>query len=123
MWPRERFAQHGVNYQVSDKTKSDLYLELLPLLNAGRVELLDHPKLIAQLCGLERRTARSGRDSIDHGPGQHDDICNAAAGALCAAHQRTPINVDDWLFGEPRFEPGLASLTGEADWRDAIAID
>jgi hypothetical protein len=41
-----------------------------PLLNSGRVELLDNSRLISQLCNLERRTARGGRDSIDHPPGQ-----------------------------------------------------
>jgi hypothetical protein len=55
---------------------------LLPLLNARRVELLEHPRLSAQLVGLERRTARGGRDSIDHTPGGHDDLANAAAGVL-----------------------------------------
>jgi hypothetical protein len=35
--------------------------------------------LIAQLCSLERRTARGGRDSIDHPPGQFDDLANVAA--------------------------------------------
>src|SRR5262245_16794000 len=39
------------------------------LVNRGKVELLDVPPLVAQLCGLERRTARGGRDSIDHSPG------------------------------------------------------
>jgi hypothetical protein len=58
---------------------------LLPLLNAGQVGLLDHPRLIAQLASLVRRTARSGRDSIDHAPGGHDDVINAAAGALVNA--------------------------------------
>ena len=33
-------------------------------------------------CGLERRTHRSGKDSIDHAPGGHDDLANAVAGAL-----------------------------------------
>ena len=48
----------------------------------GAVELLDCPRLSAQLCSLERRTARGGKDSIDHPPGGHDDLVNAAAGAL-----------------------------------------
>ena len=61
--------------------RSELYLALLPLLNSGKVDLLDNPRLVSQLCGLERRTARSGKDSIDHAPGQHDDIANAVAGA------------------------------------------
>ena len=38
-------------------------------------------RLVNQLCGLERRTARSGKDSIDHGPGGHDDLANSVAGA------------------------------------------
>ena len=50
--------------------KAELYGMALPLINSGRVELLDHPRLVAQLCGLERRTAWGGRDTIDHGPGR-----------------------------------------------------
>ncbi len=56
----------------------------MPGLNSGKVELLDHPRLTAQIIGLERRTARGGRDSIDHAPGAHDDVANAALGALWA---------------------------------------
>jgi hypothetical protein len=81
-WPRERFQIHGINYQPSAKPRSDIYTSMLPAVNGGRVELLDHPRLVQQLCSLERRTARSGRDSVDHPPGQNDDLINAAAGAL-----------------------------------------
>jgi hypothetical protein len=84
-WPRERFQVHGIRYESAEATKSDLYRDLLPLLNAARIELLDVPRLHAQLLGLERRTARGGRDSIDHAPGAHDDLANAAAGALVGA--------------------------------------
>jgi hypothetical protein len=84
-WPRERFRAHGVEYRLADKVKSDLYLALLPLLNSRRVELLDNPRLLAQLAGLERRTTRAGRDSVDHGTSGRDDVANAAAGALVAA--------------------------------------
>ena len=38
-------------------------------------------RLVSQICGLERRTSRAGKDSIDHGPGGHDDLANAVAGA------------------------------------------
>jgi hypothetical protein len=88
-WPRERFKVHGITYEPSEKTKSQNYSETLPLLNSGRVELLDLPRLTAQICGLERRTARGGRDSIDHAPGGHDDLANAAAGALVLAGGRS----------------------------------
>jgi hypothetical protein len=84
-WPRERFRVHGIEYRVGDKPKSDLYLNLLPLLNSGRIELLDHSRLVGQLCGLERKTSRAGKDSIDHPPGAFDDAANAVAGAASLA--------------------------------------
>ncbi|MCC3245441.1 hypothetical protein LG047_08920 [Methylocystis sp. WRRC1] len=89
-WPREAFRKQGITYLPSEKTRSELYIELLPLINAGRVELLDHAKLVSQLTALERRTSRVGKDSIDHPPGQHDDVANACAGALVNAtsHKR-----------------------------------
>jgi hypothetical protein len=79
-WPAAEFRKHGVWCRPADKAKSDLYRELLPGINARRVELLDDPKLVAQLVGLERRVGRGGRDSIDHPPGMHDDVANAVAG-------------------------------------------
>ena len=84
-WPREQFTKRGITYEVAMTPKSDLYRDFLPLVNSGRVELLDQARLIGQLCGLERRSSRAGRDTIDHGPGGHDDLANAAAGALVTA--------------------------------------
>ena len=46
---------------------------------------MGNQRLVAQLLNLERRTSRAGRDSIDHAPRAHDDMANAAAGALLAA--------------------------------------
>jgi hypothetical protein len=86
-WPRERFRAHGIGYEICETPKSDLYRDLLPMLNSGRVELLDHSRLLAQLTALERRTARGGRDSIDHAPNAHDDVANAVAGAVVTASQ------------------------------------
>jgi hypothetical protein len=91
-FPVEGMAKHGILVEPSAKPKSDLYREVLPLLNSRRVELLDHPRLHAQFTNLERRTARGGRDSIDHPPKHHDDLANAAAGALLlAAEERPPL--------------------------------
>jgi hypothetical protein len=75
---------------AAEKPKSDLYRDLLPELNSGKIELHDHPKLISQLCNLERRTARGGRDSIDHPPNGHDDVVNAVAGAVTLTFSATP---------------------------------
>ena len=84
-WPREQFRKHGIEYLPSEKAKSELYLELLPAINSGQVDLLDNSRLLAQLRGLERRTSRVGRDVVDHGPGALDDLINAVAGALVCA--------------------------------------
>jgi hypothetical protein len=81
-WPAERFATHRITYRPSARPKSDLYRDFLPILNGRRVELLDHPKLVAQVCSLERRTARGGRDSIDSPPNAHEDIANVVAGVV-----------------------------------------
>jgi len=82
VWLQERFRVHGISYEVAKKPKSDIYREFLPLLNSGEVELLDNSRLVAQIVGLERRTARGGRDSIDHSPNAHDDLANVCAGSL-----------------------------------------
>ncbi len=83
-WPVEAFHKVGITYEQAARPKSDLYRELLPILNAGRCRLLDLPRLTTQLCSLERRTARGGRDSVDHAPGAHDDLANVVAGVLVA---------------------------------------
>jgi hypothetical protein len=81
-WPRERFRAHGVAYELSDRTTSDTYRDLLPIINSRQCDLLDHQRLFAQLVSLERRTSEGGRDLISHPPGQHDDIANAVAGVV-----------------------------------------
>jgi hypothetical protein len=81
-WPRERFREHDVTYEPAAKPKSDLYRDLLPAINSRMVDLLEDARLFAQIVGLERRTARGGRDSIDHPPGAHDDVANAVAGVV-----------------------------------------
>jgi hypothetical protein len=83
-WPSEQFNINGVGYAICDRTKSQLYAEVLPLLNSRQVELLDHPRLINQLCNLEMRTTRGTSPVIDHPPNSHDDVINAAAGAFIA---------------------------------------
>lgn len=74
------FKENGIAYTKSPKPKSAFYLELLPRLCSGEVELVDDDHLIDQLASLERRTRSGGKDSIDHPPGGHDDSANAVAG-------------------------------------------
>jgi hypothetical protein len=90
-WPREQFNKRNVFYEPCEKPKSDLYRDLLPLINSGAVDLLENDRLVTQLVSLERRTARGGKDSIDHPPGAHDDIANAVAGALVTAYKEPGV--------------------------------
>jgi hypothetical protein len=57
-WPKEQFLKRGIIYEASERTKSDIYRELLPLINARRCDLLDNKRMLNQLCSLERRTGR-----------------------------------------------------------------
>jgi hypothetical protein len=82
-WPVQMFRDHGsITYHKSEFPKSDLYLQTLPLITSGKVELPEHKRLIGQLRSLERRTSRAGKDSIDHPPRGKDDVSNAVAGLL-----------------------------------------
>jgi hypothetical protein len=91
------------HYEPAAKPKSDLYRDLLPAINSRMVDLLDDARLFAQIVGLERRTARGGRDSIDHAPAAHDDVANAAAGVVAAlASINYEYEAMDWVNGPDR---------------------
>lgn len=82
----------GLRYSKSEKPKSALYLELLPILSSGLIELLDDPVLIHQLTSLERHARAGGRDIVDHPPRSRDDVANAAAGcAVCCNTQQVRV--------------------------------
>jgi hypothetical protein len=84
-WPRERFRVHGIHYEPSDLNRSEAYLAFLPMLTSGKVDLLDNARMLNQFVGLERRVARSGKDSVDSAPNQHEDVANSVALALVNA--------------------------------------
>ena len=63
-WVAESFRRAGVYYEASEKTKNDIYREILPLVNSRGVALLDDKKLASQLVSLERRVSRGGKDSV-----------------------------------------------------------
>ena len=91
------FSKYGITYIHSELTKSEIYLESLPLFTTGQVDLLDVKQLTVQLMSLERRTSRSGKDSVDHPPQGFDDFSNAACGALvqvAQADRNVPYMVD-----------------------------
>ena len=83
-WPTEAFGKYHITYDPSAAPKSEQYINLLPLLTSGRIELLDNPRLVSQIANLERTASRSGRDTIDHPPGTgagcHDDLSQFGCG-------------------------------------------
>jgi hypothetical protein len=109
-WCAQSFEKRSIRYEHCEQNKSQLYVELLPRINARTIRLLDHPRANNQICALERRTVRGGRDSIDHPPNAHDDCANAIAG-LCGLAGRPRYRYDcslDWVRG-PDPDPSTAA--------------
>jgi hypothetical protein len=114
-WVASQFRANSVHYRPSEKTKSELFLDLLPRINSRTVALLDDDRSISQLCALERQTTRSGRDSVNHPPGGHDDLINAIAGAVAhvpaaAKRDRRPGGVSH--EGIANYKVHLGTYTG-----------
>ena len=76
------FAACGITYLHSERDRSEIYSEALPLFSSGRVRLIENETLVNQLASLERRTMPGGKDRIDHPDRGHDDAANAACGVL-----------------------------------------
>lgn len=139
-WSKTAFESHGIKYERAGqsvwtsgvprkvaKTKSQLYVELLPMLHAAQIELPDDPTLVSQLAGLERRTRSGGKDVIDHGPNSHDDLANAIAGAANYASQRRvragalvleekERDDMDWRELAARFDERMERINARAGW-------
>jgi ribosomal protein L37AE/L43A len=116
-WPRERFSVNGILYTLAEKNRSEIYLDFLPMLNSRAVKLLDIHRLTAQLAGLVRRTRSGGRDNVDHKPGQHDDLCNVAAGVLVLV-----AIGGNWEFGLLAYDKQVASdKSGKQDFKIKVA--
>src|SRR4029079_7026685 len=60
-FPRELFRKHGIAYDLAKQTKSELFRDLLPLLNSGRIVLPHNDRLLrlgvapARLAGTPSR--------------------------------------------------------------------
>jgi hypothetical protein len=110
-WCAAAWRDCGFEYQQSEKPKSDIYLECIPLFARGLVGLPDHPKPLRELWLLERHTHRSGKDAVDHPRSGHDDHANAVCGLLyLLAKPVIDYNVHEWnvpiYVGQRRNIPG-----------------
>ena len=95
-WVRQAFRDQGIRYQVSKLTASDAFLELLPRINQGTIELLDDRVQTDQLIALERQTSRTGKDSLSHPQGGHDDRANALAQTFSRGDSRPRLTSLVW---------------------------
>jgi hypothetical protein len=86
------FAKHGITYRHSERDRSKIYADVLPLFTSGRARLLDTEKsrLAVQFAGLQRETSSMGRDKIDHQKGGKDDLCNSASLSMVLASSAPP---------------------------------
>jgi hypothetical protein len=96
-WVKGAFEAHGLEYKQSKLTRSELYLEGLPLFSRGQARIPSHDVALREMRLLQRRVAKSGKDSVDHGVGGHDDFANALFGALHLVAQPRP----DVLAAQP----------------------
>ena len=101
-WCTECFREAGIQYEASKLTKSEIYIETGPLFATGAVRIPDHRQLLNELRMLERRTAPSGKDTVEHPPRSHDDYSNSACGALLAASHRSVEITSDMYHAGPR---------------------
>jgi hypothetical protein len=83
-WVAGAFEKCGVSYRRSEKNRSEIYLEFLPRVKSGSVELVDDTTTISQFADLER-TPGHNRDVVDHPKSGHDDRSNSVAGAVVLA--------------------------------------
>jgi hypothetical protein len=105
-WVAESFRLRGVSYEESPLSPSELYLEMLPAVNAGQVALLDLKELSQELLGLERRRGPSGRDRIVHPASRLDDIANAVAGLVHMLVPKPARMFDGYQYTPPQqFDP------------------
>ena len=99
-WVSQAWRDNNMHYERSELPASALALEALPSFARGSISLPDHAVLLRELKNLERRTSRSGRDSVSHPPGLHDDHCAAVFGALrMAVRPQNGLSTGSYGYG------------------------
>jgi hypothetical protein len=106
-WVQTAWRNTGIAYVQSPLTKSDIYLECIPLFTRGLVRLPDHPKLLRELRLLHVQNHSGGRQSVDHPRGEHDDYANSVCGVLQAlsSYHGYRLDVFDPLFVDEDARP------------------
>lgn len=120
-WVVTEFGNHGITVGNSEGTSSELFLNFLPLIMNGSIELLDNKRLADQLRGLERKTRSGGKDMICHGAysGAHDDVAVAVAGACDMASRADAdfLQLQECAFAGSNRPSMDMSIMDDLEWR------
>jgi terminase large subunit-like protein len=133
-WVAAAWGGVGKEYTRSQRPKGELYVESLPLFTRGLVRLPNHARLIRELRLLERRTYRSGKDTVEHPRNGHDDYANVVCGVLNLLRSASVPEFKPTLpfvAGRPRDIPGGSVFSGAGSyqgpsnepWRDYVNPD
>lgn len=108
-WASNSWAKHDVDYERSEKTKSELYLEAESPFNTERVDIPDKELAVTQLKNLIRKTRSGGKDSVDTDSGAPEDEANVIAGVI-------------WLLTQDKgssFGVGIPDVSAAEIWGSA----
>jgi hypothetical protein len=113
------FQRHGIALGYSDKNRSDIYREALPIIRSRRARLLANERMINQFVNLERRALPGGNERIDHPQrgNHHDDVCQVVSAVLVALG--TPSNAENWI----EYYRRLSEASGPAFSRIGVDMD
>jgi len=122
LWVESAFQNFGISVEKASMTKSDYYLNALPLFNNMSIHLLDQERLKNQLLSLERKTRSGMRDSVDNFHGL-DDCANATCAALVECQEQAGDNLADIMTGlqEQRGKDDFESLTPQEQFNMQVA--
>jgi Terminase large subunit, T4likevirus-type, N-terminal len=81
-WVAGAWRKAGKSYNKSERVKAEIYMESMPTWTRGLVRIPDHARLVRELRLLERRTHRSGKDTIEHPKNGRDDYANVVCGVI-----------------------------------------
>jgi hypothetical protein len=84
------FRDSNITYTVTEgteQTASSLILNLLPMVNARGVVLLDQPDVLSEFRTVKRVLRAGGLDRTDHPRGTHDDALVCISGAAYFAYK------------------------------------
>jgi hypothetical protein len=86
-WVESQFRKQGIVYRQSALSKSDLYVNALPLFTMSKILLPKDKELEDEIIGLERKTLMNGKQEISHAIGYHDDKVNSALGCAVSVYK------------------------------------